>query len=179
MRNTRRSSNRCLHNTNNGGRKAAVLHTKIKIVQITLKCPTECHPERMPRSGRVEVLHSGVVFRNKLRNGNGTEQNRERDEWKRGAGSAMGFPNVCLAFELFPTCGNSLLAYPFPLKSKCNFCGRRVRNRLQIPLRRNTGDSPRYRALRFCCTSFRSSLRNIRSAKLRLGRSLCDLPRSG
>ena len=57
----------------------------------------ECHPERVSRSDRVEVFRSEI--RSELQNV--AKKNRERDVWKRGAGSAMSLLNAYSAFELF------------------------------------------------------------------------------
>ena len=84
----------------------------------------------------------------------GVTQNRERDEWKRVAGSPMSFLNVRPALVTFFK--RALIAYEMLVRAN-----KRVKNRSQIP---------RYaiRAPRFCSVPFRSSLRNIHSAKLRL-----------
>ena len=84
-------------------------------------------------------------------------QNRERDEWKRAAGSATGLLNVCLALVTFLSEPNieriQMLIY----------AGKRVRNRSQIPLQFAFGEY-----LRFCSIPRPTARRTLHSAKVRL-----------
>ena len=80
-------------------------------------------------------------------------------------GSARDFLNACSVFELFLIQWFTRMKAAMPITIECNFCRRRVKNRLQIPLcasvRRARGFAP-----------LLVRLRTLRFAKLRLIRAV-------
>ena len=85
----------------------------------------------------------------------GVEQNRERDGWKRAAGSPMGFLNVGRAFVAFWE------RTPIDRVQLLVCAGRRVINRSQIPLRAR-------RACAFALFRVLLTQRTLHAAKVRL-----------